>query len=81
MDKKRLKLSGMIDQIKTEIKIMYSLNHENIVKLFNHFEDDNSIYLVIDYAPGVKIFEAKIVSDIYIGAIVGQASKISWKKI
>jgi len=53
MDKKRLKNSGMIEQIKTEIKIMYSLSHENIVKLFNHFEDDNNIYLIIDYAPGV----------------------------
>jgi len=56
MDKKRLKNSGMIEQIKTEIKIMYSLSHENIVKLFNHFEDDNNIYLIIDYAPGGQLW-------------------------
>ena len=53
MVKKNLKQSGMTEQITTEIRIMYSLSHENIVKLFNHFEDDNNIYLVIDYAPGV----------------------------
>ena len=53
MDKKRLKLSGMIEQVKTEIKIMYSLYHDNIIKLFNHFEDDNKVYLVIEYAKGV----------------------------
>ena len=53
MDKKRLKGSGMIEQVKTEIKIMYSLYHDNVIKLFNHFEDDNKIYLVIEYAQGV----------------------------
>lgn len=57
MDKKRLKNSGMIEQITTEIKIMYSLNHENIVKLFNHFEDDTNVYLIIDYAPGVHFIQ------------------------
>lgn len=56
MDKKRLKNSGMIEQITTEIKIMYSLNHENIVKLFNHFEDDTNVYLIIDYAPGGQLW-------------------------
>jgi len=56
MEKKRLKNSGMIEQIVTEIKIMYSLNHENIVKLFNHFEDDTNVYLIIDYAPGGQLW-------------------------
>jgi len=53
MNKQRLKASGMISQIKTEIKIMYSLAHENIIKLYNHFEDDTNVYLVIEYASGV----------------------------
>lgn len=53
MTKSKLKASGMIDQIKTEIKIMYSLQHEHIIKLFNHFEDDEHIYLIIEYASGV----------------------------
>src|SRR3990167_2238615 len=29
---------------------MYSLNHENIVRLFNHFEDDDNIYLILEFA-------------------------------
>ena len=53
MGKNMLKNHAMIDQIRNEIKIMYSLNHENIIKLYNHFEDDDMIYLVIEYAPGV----------------------------
>ena len=43
----------MVEQIENEIKIMYGLNHKNIIQLHNHFEEDKSIYLVIEYAPGV----------------------------
>ena len=50
----------MVQQIKNEVKIMYSLKHQNIIQLHNHFEEDKSIYLIIEYAPGViesfKIF-------------------------
>lgn len=30
----------MIKYIENEISIMYSLDHPNIIKLYNHFEDD-----------------------------------------
>lgn len=53
MNKAKLKESDMVDQIKNEIKIMYSLQHDHIIKLYNHFEDDESIYLVLEYASGV----------------------------
>jgi Protein kinase domain. len=43
----------MISQIKTEIKIMYGLYHPNIIKLYNHFEENDYIYLIIEYAEGV----------------------------
>ena len=56
MSKSMLKNNVMIEQIKTEIKIMYGLNHENIIQLYNHFEDDNVVCLVIEYAPGVIKF-------------------------
>ena len=35
---------------------MYTLNHDNIVKIFNHFEEETHIYLVIEFAEGVIIF-------------------------
>ena len=46
----------MIQQMQNEVKIMYSLNHPNILKLFNHFEDDNHVYLILEFAPGVSIY-------------------------
>lgn len=53
MSKAQLKANNMVEQVANEVKIMYSLNNENIIKLYNHFEDDKNIYLVIEFASGV----------------------------
>jgi len=45
----------MVEQVANEVKIMYSLNNEYIIKLYNHFEDEKNIYLVIEFASGVKL--------------------------
>ena len=36
---------------------MYSLNHENIVSLYNHFEDDHHCYLIMEFSPGGTLYE------------------------
>ena len=41
--------NNLIEQIKLEVKIMYQLNHEHIVKLYNHFEDDDNFYLILQF--------------------------------
>jgi len=43
----------MLEYVNNEIKIMYSLNHPYIIKLYNHFEEENSIFLIIEFATGV----------------------------
>lgn len=45
--KSSLDSKKLLEHTRTEIKIMYSLNHPNIIKLYNHFEDDVSIFLVL----------------------------------
>ena len=40
----------LLAQLRREIRIMYALNHPNIVKLYNHFEDDTSFYLILELA-------------------------------
>lgn len=32
---------------------MYSLNHPYILKLYNHFEDDINVYLILEFVGGV----------------------------
>jgi serine/threonine protein kinase len=56
VSKKQIKAQKMVSQINNEIRIMYSVNHENIIKLFTHFEEDDYIYLVIEYAPGGQLW-------------------------
>jgi len=47
----------MVGQVKIEIKIMYDLHHPNIIKLFNHFEEDDFIYLILEYASGGTLWQ------------------------
>ena len=42
-----------MDLIKNEIKIMYMLEHHNIVKLYTHFEDKDKVYLILELTKGV----------------------------
>lgn len=50
----------MVKQVINEIKIMYSLDHENIIKLVNHFEDDDYCYLVMEYAANGQVYSRMV---------------------
>ena len=40
----------MLEQFQREICIMYMISHPHIIKLFSHFEDHSSFYLVMELA-------------------------------
>jgi serine/threonine protein kinase len=50
----RLELSenNFEKQIRREVIIQSSLKHDNILKLFGYFWDEETIYLILEYAPG-----------------------------
>jgi serine/threonine protein kinase len=85
IEKTKIKKNKMENQIQNEVKIMYSLDNENIVRLFNHFEDDESIYLVLEFAeegqlmnklkkaPGRKLTEIR---GCYLHSRSGQCSRL-----
>lgn len=50
ISKKLIKNLNMVGQLKTEVSIMRSVQHENIVQLITNFEDSKHIYLVLDLA-------------------------------
>ena len=52
IQKTAIKQQNMIAQVKNEIDIMYQITHPNIIQLFNHFEDDDYLFLLIEYAEG-----------------------------
>ena len=40
------------NEIQKEIEILRDLNHQYIIKLHEVYEDDNYVYLVMDYLQG-----------------------------
>jgi serine/threonine protein kinase len=44
------KVMQMLPQFKREVRIMYEMSHVHIVKLYNHFEDDQNFYLIMELA-------------------------------
>eukprot|EP01054_Gregarina_sp_Poly1_P005385 Gregarina_sp_Poly_1__5384@NODE_2842_length_1640_cov_267_736809_g1793_i0_p1_GENE_NODE_2842_length_1640_cov_267_736809_g1793_i0NODE_2842_length_1640_cov_267_736809_g1793_i0_p1_ORF_typecomplete_len450_score48_42Pkinase/PF00069_25/9_2e76Pkinase_Tyr/PF07714_17/2_5e40Kinaselike/PF14531_6/3_4e18Kdo/PF06293_14/2_8e11EFhand_7/PF13499_6/1_8e08Pkinase_fungal/PF17667_1/1_5e08EFhand_8/PF13833_6/0_00027EFhand_8/PF13833_6/2_2WaaY/PF06176_11/2_9e05APH/PF01636_23/9_4e05APH/PF01636_23/7_3e03RIO1/PF01163_22/5_2e05 len=45
------------DRFRQEIEIMKCLDHPNIVRLFESFEDATDIYLVMDFCAGGELFD------------------------
>lgn len=45
------------DRFRQEIEIMKCLDHPNIVRLFESFEDSKDIYLVMDFCAGGELFD------------------------
>nr|XP_007970007.2 serine/threonine-protein kinase DCLK3 [Chlorocebus sabaeus] len=60
IDKSRLK--GKEDMVDSEILIIQSLSHPNIVKLHEVYETDTEIYLILEYVQGGDLFDAIIES-------------------
>ena len=55
IDKSTLLNLTSVQNIKKEIKIQSKLNHPHITKLFFYFEDDENVYMILEYAEKGKI--------------------------
>ena len=56
MNKQNIIEQRMVGQIHREVEIMYKMNHPHIIKLVNHFEDDEYLYLIMHYASKGQLF-------------------------
>lgn len=52
------------DRFLTEVKILQTLDHPNIIKLYEYFEDDKNVYLVTEMCTGGELFD-KIIEKEY----------------
>lgn len=52
-----------IPRFKLEIRIMKILDHPNIIKLYEHFEDHKNIYLVMELCTGGELFDRIIAEN------------------
>jgi len=49
MSKREIESSDMVEQIHTEIRIHKSLDHPNVVKVIDSFEDQKYLYVILEY--------------------------------
>jgi serine/threonine protein kinase len=56
MNKRDIFEQKLINQINKEISIMYNVNHPYSVKLVNHFEDNDKLYLIMEFAVNGNLF-------------------------
>ena len=54
--KEKIEEYGLMEQMKLEVRIMYSLDHEHIIKLYNHYEDDTNFYLIMQFAAKGQLY-------------------------
>ena len=53
----KIKLAENIDMIMDEVAILNQLDHPNIVKYYETYNDQKYIYLVMEYIPGKPLFD------------------------
>ena len=51
-DKSKLTDINRQRSVRREIKLLQKMNHPNIVKIFEAFETDENVYLVMEYVGG-----------------------------
>ena len=56
IDKKRIQEQKLVDQMNREIEIMYKVNHPHLMKLVNHFEDDDKFYMIMPFASKGQLY-------------------------
>ena len=56
LDKHEIAEQKLIAQLNQEIEIMYKIEHPHSIKLINHFEDDDKIYMIMNIAAKGTLF-------------------------
>lgn len=57
MSREELKRNNFHEQVKREIQIQSHLKHENILRLYGFFWDEDNIYIILEYAQGGELYK------------------------
>ena len=55
--KKQLVKSNVQVQLRREIEIQSHMRHANILQMFGFFDDEEKIYLILEYSPGGELYK------------------------
>lgn len=51
------KLGKLLDRLRQEVVFLRKLDSPNIVKYYETYEDEENVYLVMEYCPGGELFD------------------------
>jgi calcium-dependent protein kinase len=54
-----------MERFKQEIKILQMLDHPNILKLYEYFEDEKNVYIVTEICKGGELFDRIIEHEFF----------------
>mmetsp|Transcript_49103 Transcript_49103/g.153734 ORF Transcript_49103/g.153734 Transcript_49103/m.153734 type:complete len:692 (+) Transcript_49103:143-2218(+) len=47
----------LIDQVEREVQVQRNLKHENVLRLYKHFEDADTVYLLLEYCAKGELYQ------------------------
>ena len=56
MNKEKIGEEAGLEVIKREIEIHQNLDHENVIRLYEFLEDEENVYLILEYAAHGSMF-------------------------
>ena len=57
LGKNRILQQGDVERVTREINILRKVRHPQIVQLYEIIENDENLFLIMQYAPGGELFE------------------------
>lgn len=57
MQKVEVMSGQLVEQVEREIMVQQNLKHENVLRLFKHFEDDENVYLLLEYCAKGELYQ------------------------
>ncbi|CAJ1385403.1 unnamed protein product, partial [Effrenium voratum] len=57
MQKMEVVSGQLVEQVEREIQVQRNLKHENVLRLYKHFEDEDTVYLLLEYCAKGELYQ------------------------